>query len=75
MGGDPAARPRDPASQRGPQSVWCTKRDAVELRARKEGGVDEVRRKDVIEDELAPRFEMLLQIRSRLGVKCEQTLG
>jgi hypothetical protein len=47
----------------------CSRCDAVELRAHKEGGVGEGRRsKCVTECDLAPRFE-ILQGCSQLGVK------
>jgi hypothetical protein len=55
-------------AREGPQNLWCTRTDAVELWVDEEGGVGEVRQKNMIEYDLAPRLE-ILQSYSQLGVK------
>ena len=58
-----------PAREKRTAKRVCSRCDAVELRAHKEGGVCEGRRsKCVTECDLAPRFE-ILQGCSELGVK------
>jgi hypothetical protein len=58
-----------PARQKRTAKRVCSRCDAVELRAHKEGGAGEVRRsKYVTKDDLAPRFEILKGC-SQLGVK------
>ena len=58
-----------PAREKRSANRVCSRCDAVELWAHKEGGVGEVRRsKYVTVDDLAPRFE-ILQGCSQLGVK------
>jgi hypothetical protein len=63
------------ASEKRTAKRVCSRCDAVELRARKEGGVCEGRRsKYATEYDLAPRFE-ILQGSTQLGVKQAETLG
>ena len=58
-----------PASEKRTAKRVCSRCDAVELRAHKEGGVCEGRRsKYSTEDDLAPRLQ-ILQGSTQLGVK------